>query len=156
MKKIIPLLFLLFSCGSSPGQVEELSHCDQTKYYLLWHLDVWNPQWKMQYFDYIVNCERDTTLLKKLAWLDADNGNYTFIIYGLIGDMQPFENIYKKYPIGFHTAGCDPPEMGEFYNNEVKKLLKLNEGLDYDSIIKAEFESEDSVVYPEIGTASCE
>jgi hypothetical protein len=156
MKKLIPVIFMLISCGSSNQKIDEVDYCTYQKDFLLWHMDVSDPQWKMSYFDYISNCEKDTATLSKLARMDANEGNYTFIVYGLIADMGPYENMYAKYPIGFHTAGCDSPVMGEFYNNEVKKWLKHNEGLDYDALINEELSPQDSLVDPGFTTASCE
>jgi hypothetical protein len=147
INKIACLFFvaLMMSCNtqhSTSIPTSALNPCEQIKYHLIWNMDLNNPQWKMEYLDYVSYCMEDSATAIQLAKLEGESGNYHFIVYGLMTSdgMEHFENIYKTYPIGFHCPGCDANKYGEIYNRELKKYLKANEGLDFDSIVKGEFE----------------
>jgi len=132
------LLSLILTCGVKNKKSEPTS-CEQTQYSLIHPHQKSYTIWKISYMDYISTCAEDSNLVKQMARMDAKNSDYTFIVYGMMASMEPYERIYEKYPIGFHSAGCDANEMGEIYNRELKRLLKENEDLDYDLIMDEEF-----------------
>jgi len=142
-------LFIPFAClvsigcnkNSTPITKENISTCDQTKYGLIWNIDLNNAEWRNNYLNYITSCVTDTGMIKQLAKFDGEYGNYTFFIYGMMGSstLDHLENIYENHPIGFYSPGCDENEYGLLYNEEMKRYLKKNEGLDFDSIVEYEF-----------------
>jgi hypothetical protein len=137
---IILLVVLFTNCNSHKESKtkSELDECEQLGYSLFTYKYSSYTDWKMAYLDHITFCLEDSDKVIQLAKMDAIKGDYTIFIYGLMDQTEPYETIYEKYPISFHCPGCVSSNMGEIYNSEMKKYLKQNEGLDYDSIYQAE------------------
>lgn len=142
---LLKLVILSFAISCNPSSIktsqEKLDSCEEIKYGLIWSIDINNAEWRNNYMNYINSCINDTSMVKLLARLDGEYGNYTFFIYGMMNSktIDHLENIYNNYPIGFYSPGCEENEYGLVYNEELKRYLQKNEGLNFDSIIENEF-----------------
>jgi len=134
-------LLSLTSCSvTTPEYTEEDDKCTQLGYNVVSSNFEEYAEWRENYMEYISTCLEDTTVAILLAQRDADLGDYTFIIYGLVVSIEPFQEIFQKYPIGFHSPGCESTPAGQAYNKELKKLLLENEGIDYDKVMDETFD----------------
>lgn len=142
---VILFVVLLVGCNDTKTTTPEYQTdpCEQSRYNLITYKYQSYTEWKIEYMDYIAFCLDDSAKAVQLAKMDALRDDYTFLIFGLIKNMEPFESIYRKYPIGFHSPGCKSSEIGYIYNQTLINELKSNMNLDYDSIIDEAFYTEE-------------
>jgi hypothetical protein len=96
------------------------------------------------YLDTIAYRIKDSTQAIQLAHKDATKGAYFFMEFGLIKFPEMDETIHTKlvadqkklcarYNIWIFSMGCEDSETGRIYTREMKRLLKQQKGIDFDS-----------------------